>query len=130
MHTDVSDALITGMLAPHVTLTVAHHYLGRRNAHNGAGLLVGGSTLVFRVDASDAEKLSQDLERELVQEDLTTLDVGECIARIGSAIVRVRTIPPPPIPPNDRCDRIIGRSRQLYYKPVSQVVRSLRSRGS
>ena len=67
--------------------------------------------------------------RGLVDADaIIAQNQGEAIARIGTDVVRIRTLPPLPKPPEDYRERIIAESRRRYYRPARQIREAMRRR--
>ena len=61
-------------------------------------------------------------------DDLTSLSVGEAIARIGTDVVRIKTIKMPAPPKQNYRDSIIAASREKYYKPLLEVKKRIKAR--
>ncbi len=80
-----------------------------------------GATVIFNVDTRDAGYLRKDLQNKVKVNDLISLEVGEAIARIGTEIVRLKTLGPIEIPWGHFRDRIIEESRTKYYRPLSEI---------
>lgn len=67
--------------------------------------------------------------QQLVEpKEITRLRPYEMIARIGTEIVRVKTLPPPPRAAGGNAQRLIALSRQKYCKPVAEIDREIRRR--
>ncbi len=126
--TDAMEDLIAETRKYGVSLTLAHQYMSQFNTRKTDALSGVGSTIIFKVDRKDAQHLKKDLQGKVDLDDLSTLEVGQAIARIGNHIVRVRTNLPLDIPEHHCRDRIIARSRELYYKPIDEVRRAIRAR--
>jgi len=127
--TEALDDLIAETRKFNVGLALAHQYM-EQFGHRKVGALSNvGTTIIFNVDARDARYLAKDL-RDLAQvEDLVALEQGEAIARIGTEVVRIRTMPPNKIPELNFREEIIAHSRQKYYRPVAEVREEVRRRG-
>lgn len=82
----------------------------------------------MNVDTKDARYLTKDLQKLVQYKDLITLEKGEAIARIGTDIVRLKTLGPLQIPEQHFKDAIIERSRKLYCKKVSFVQDTIRQK--
>jgi hypothetical protein len=111
-----------------VSLTLAHQYMSQFGTRKADALSTVTSTVIFRVDRKDALYLQKDLQGKVELDDLSTLEVGHAIARIGNHVVRVHTDPPLDIPPFHCREQIIARSRELYCRPYSQLVKLARMR--
>ena len=127
--TDALEDLIAQTCKFKVSLTLAHQYMSQFSIRKTDALSGVGSTIIFRVDRNDAQYLTKDLLGKADVDDLRQLEIGEAVARIGNNVVRVKTHPPLQIPGNHCRDRIIARSRALYYAPADEVRRAIRSRG-
>ena len=108
-----------------VSLTLAHHNLGQLNSAQVHAVSGVGSTIVFRVDGTDATYLKKNLLGRVRIEDLSGLEKFQAIARIGNQIVRLQTREARKIhEPNNR-DLIIQQSRQRYCRPLAEMQRVL-----
>jgi hypothetical protein len=112
-----------------VSLTLAHHYLRQFGTKKIDALSSVGTTIIMNVDANDGRYLTKDLQKLVKSEDLITLEKGEAIARIGTDIVRFKTLGPLKIPERHFKEEIIRRSHAAYYKPVHIVRNRIRQRG-
>jgi hypothetical protein len=126
--TDALEDLIAETRKFDVSLTLAHQFMSQFGRRKTGALSGVGSTLIFRVDAKDAQYLRKDLAGRVEVEDLVRLGLGQAIARIENEVVRVETPGPLPIPDTNGRDRIIAASKQRYYRPVDQVRRMIRHR--
>jgi hypothetical protein len=104
-----------------VSLTLAHHYFSQFGTKKIDALSSVGTTIIMNVDTKDARYLTKDLQKLVQYKDLITLEKGEAIARIGTDIVKLKTLGPLQIPEQHFKDAIIERSRKLYCKQVSTV---------
>ena len=111
-----------------VSLTMAHQYMSQFSTRKTDTISSVGSTVIFRVNTTDAAYLKKDLQGRVTTDDLTALPNYKAITRIGTQIVRVKTLSPPPPQTADCHDLIIERSRQRYYRPVAEVERAVRER--
>ena len=107
-----------------VSLTLAHQYLSQFVERRTADALgVTGATVVFRVLQRDAEQFCRLLGEEVEPGDLTSLEVGEAIARIGKEVVRIK-VPAPREDLNvDIRERIVRSSHERYYKRATESPR-------
>ena len=112
-----------------VSLSLSHQYLSQFGKKKMDALSTVGSSIIFNVDSSDAHYLTKDLQEKVKMEELVSLKRWEAIARIGTDIVRMKTLLPPQSPATNFKDRIIQESRRKYYKPVHEVKQWIRHRG-
>ena len=112
-----------------VSLSLSHQYLSQFGKKKMDALSTVGSSIIFNVDSSDAHYLTKDLQEKVKVEELVSLKQWEAIVRIGTDIVRIKTLPPPELPAKNFKDRIIQESRSRYYKPVHEVKQWIRHRG-
>ena len=127
--TDTLEDLLVETRKYAVSLSLAHHYISQFGQSKIDALSSVGSTIIFNVDSRDANYLIKDLQGLVGVDDLTSLEVGNAIARIGTDIVRMETRPPLSIPTHHFRDRIIEESRRKYYKPVQEVKKWIQHRG-
>jgi hypothetical protein len=127
--TDSLEDLIAETRKYAVSLSLAHQYMSQFGHRKTDAFSSVGSTIIFNVDTRDAHYLTKDLRGLVEVQDLISLEIGNAIARIGTDIVRIKTLPPLSIPnPNFR-DRIIQESRRKYYKPAHEVQKWIHRRG-
>jgi DNA helicase HerA-like ATPase len=119
--TDALENLIAESRKYEVGLTLAHQYLSQFPAMRRDAIASVGTTVIFNVDTKDAAYLKKDLQDKVEVNDLITLGRGEAVARIGTDIVRLETLPPIPVPETNYRDRIIAESRKRYYLPKAQL---------
>jgi hypothetical protein len=127
---DAFESLIAQARKFRVNVVLAHQYLGQFKSSQVDALLTAGSTLVGRVNRSDAAVLAKNFQGKFTADDICQLRPFEMIARIGTEMVRFSTPPS-----NDRSDpaavsAIINASRSRYYvsatapaKPAPQSVK-------
>jgi hypothetical protein len=112
-----------------VSLTLAHQYRRQfADLRKADALSSMDTTVIFNVHESDARNLIQGLQGLVDVADLITLERGQAIARIGTHVVRLRTLGPLDVPEANCRDLIIQRSRERYCKPVLDVQRAIRRR--
>jgi hypothetical protein len=111
------------------SLTLAHHYLSQFSKKKIDALSSVGTTIIMNVDTNDARYLTKDLQKLVHYRDLITLNVGEAIARIGTDIVRLKTLGRLKIPERHFKDTIIEHTHKLYYRPAHVVRGIIRQRG-
>lgn len=107
-----------------VNVVLAHQYLRQFSTSTVDALLTAGTTLVGRVDRSDAAILAKDFQGKITADDISQLRPFEMVGRIGTDIVRFQTPAA-----NDRADpqavsEIISSSRVRFYLPRESVVTS------
>lgn len=127
--TETLEDLIAETRKFRVSLTLAHHYLSQFGTKKVDALSSVGTTIIMNVDTKDARYLTKDLQKLVHYKDLITLKRGEAIARIGTDIVRFKTLGRLEIPKQHFKDEIIQRSHRLYYKPVHVVRNLIRQKG-
>lgn len=109
-----------------VSLTLAHQYLRQFDQSKRDGILTAGSTIIFNVDIHDANYLTKDLQGLVEPADLATFEVGDAIARIGSDIVQIRTLPPLEISGQGFRNDIIEYSHSNYYSQSDEIIENLK----
>lgn len=105
-----------------VNLTLAHQYLSQFNNSQRDALLSVGTTIIFNVDLFDARFFTKDLQGKVDAKDISTLETGEAIARVGTEIIKMKTPPPMAIPQWNYQDKIISNSFENFYNK-SELVR-------
>lgn len=113
-----------------VSATVAHHYMSQFDSDQADGLRQAGTTIVFNEPEDEARLLVRSLGGQVRVEDLTTLEIGEAVVRVGTQVARIRTPRPRPIPANSHRDRIVELSRQRCYKTRQEIEAFVRGRGA
>ncbi len=126
--TDTIEDMIAETRKYGVSLSLAHQFMSQFGQSKVDAFSSVGETLIFNVDSKDARYLTKDLQDLVAMEDLTSLGMGEAIARIGTEIVRVRTLKPLAIPEHHFKDRIIETSRARYYRPAPEIRKWIRRR--
>jgi hypothetical protein len=104
-----------------VTLTVAFQQVGQLPAETMDALASANVQSIFRLDSTDARRMTNSFRDRVRPEDITSLNKGEAIARIGSEVVRIKTLGRLEPSPNNSRDRIIAESRQRYYRPAREL---------
>lgn len=112
-----------------VSLTLAHHYFSQFGTKKIDALSSVGTTIIMNVDTKDGRYLTKDLQNLVKYEELITLEKGEAIARIGTDIVKFKTLGALKIPGRHFKEQIIRRSYELYYRPVHAVQSHISRRG-
>lgn len=124
--TDLLEGLLVEMRRFAVNLTLSHQFLGQFGAHMADALSVVGSTIIFRVNATDAGYLAKAVQDKAGTLDLVSLQRGQAIARIDNHVVQLNTIPPQEIPQHHFREEIMARCHQLYCLPSPEIPRTLR----
>jgi len=127
--TEALEDLISETRKFGVSLTLAHHYFSQFGTKKIDALSSVGTTIIMNVDTKDGRHLTKDLQGLVKYEDLITLEKGEAIARIGTDIVRLKTLGPLVTPQKHFRETIINRSHAIYYRPVHAIRTRLRDRG-
>jgi len=104
-----------------VNLTLAHQYLNQFSNSQRDALSSVGTTIIFNVDISDAYYLTKDLQEKVKAKDLSVLDIGQAIARIGTDIIKINTPRAKALPFINFKDKIVKRSRELYYRRAEEI---------
>jgi len=102
-----------------VSLTLAHQRLSQLVSSQRDAVCGIGSTLIFRVDRSDAVQLERNLQGLVEVKDLITLRCGQAIARIGTQVLHIRTYVPATFPQINEAGKIIRQSHRRYYRPTT-----------
>jgi len=126
--TDTVEDLISETRKFGVSLTLAHQYMSQFGTGKSDAISSVGSTIIFNVDMKDARYLTKDLRDMVEIRDLTTMDVGEAIARIGKEVVRIKTPMPPEIPDTHFREKIISLSRERYCMHKNEVRETIKKR--
>jgi DNA helicase HerA-like ATPase len=126
--TEALEDLIAETRKFSVSLTLAHHFLSQFGTKKIDALSSVGTTIIMNVDTKDARYLVKDLQDLVTSNDLITLEKGHAIARIGTDIVRLKTLGPLNIPEKHFRDDIIERSHKFYYKTTHVVRKTLREK--
>ena len=113
-----------------VDICMLNQYLTQFSLPKRDALSTVGSTIIFNVNIKDAQYLLKDLQGKVSIEDIVSLKNFEAIARIGTDIVKIKTLPPLQIPSINFRDRIIEESRTKYYKPAHEIKKWIRQGGN
>ena len=124
--TDAVEDLIAETRKFKVSLTLAHQYMSQFTTGKTHAVSSVNSTVIFNVNSTDAGYLMKDLQGRVEPEELTRLEVGQAVARIGPHIVRIKTYDPLIIPQTNLRDQIVEQSRRRYCRPVEQIKESVR----
>ena len=90
--TDAIEDMINETRKYGVGLTLAHQQLSQFSQEQVDALANVGSLIIFRANSKDAQKLTNGLRESVKPEQITSLEQGEAIARIGSAVVKIKTL--------------------------------------
>jgi hypothetical protein len=126
--TDALEDLIAETRKFGVGLTLAHHYFSQFGSKKVDALSSVGTTIIMNVDRKDAGYLVKDLRDEVSPNDLTSLKLGEAIVRIGTEIVKIKTLGKLKVPEQNFKDQIIRHSLALYYEPENAVREAIRKK--
>jgi hypothetical protein len=126
--TDAIEDLIAETRRFSVSLTLAHQYLSQFTTRHTDVLSSVGSTIIFNVDAKDAQQLTASLRGMVDLDDLISLETGCAIARIGTQVVRLETRTPLNVPRGNCRDLIMARSRAKYCRPTAHVKKAIAAR--
>jgi len=128
--TDAIEDMIGQTRKYSVSLNLAHQYRGQFEQRRKADALSSvGTTMIFNVNALDAQHLIRGLRGLVEVDDLIALEVGQAVARIGTHVVRLRTLDPLKAPEVNYRDLIVQRCRERYCRPMREVQRAIRRRG-
>ena len=138
IHVDEAQRFVTRTLEQIVTetrkfrmsITLAHHYLSQFEVKQRDALSSAGSTIIRNVDSKDAAHLCKDLQGRVGVPDITKLDRTTAIARVGTEVVRFKTLPPRERTGPSQRAAIIAHSRKHYYRTAAEVKRAIRNRGN
>jgi hypothetical protein len=126
--TGAIDNLIAESRKYGVNLTLAHQYMSQFPIQKVDALSNIGSTIIFNVDSKDANRITKDLRGLVSVDDITSLEIGEAITRIGTEIVRIKTFPALSIPQKHFKNQILEHSFQEYYRNSQEVQQTIRER--
>lgn len=136
IHVDEAHRFMTQAMEQIVTetrkfsagMTLAHHYLSQFDVKQRDAVCSVGTTIIRNVDAKDAAYLCKDLQGRVEPHDITKLDRTTAIARIGTEVVRFKTLPPrEPTGPSHR-EEIVAYSRKHFYRSATEVKKAIRER--
>lgn len=106
-----------------LSLVMANQFLEQLNGHLQTAILSNVGTLCsFRVSSDSGRLPEKEFAGRFKSQDLVSLNRGEAIVRVGSALdsYDVRTLPPPGIA-NTQLDLIRDQSRQRICRPREEV---------
>lgn len=102
-----------------VHLCLAHQYLRQFETSRVDALSSMGSTIMGRLDKSDSYFFANTLQGKVDPEEIMALDHHEMIARLGTDIVRIKTLDLPDAEGDGRL--IVEESRQRCYRRAAEV---------
>jgi len=104
-----------------INLCLAHQYLKQFHTAKIDALSTVGCTIIGRLDKNDSHFFANALQGKVEPEEIMALEPYEMIARIGSEIVRIKTVDLPKLP--DGCDgkEIVEESRRRYCRRAAEV---------
>ena len=111
-----------------VSLTLAHQYLRQFTRETIDALGVVGSTIMFGLQQADAERMAKTMGDRIQAQGLTSLGVGEAVARIGTEVVRITTPPPSDKFDESIRDKVVQMSRERYCRRACEVREVIRRR--
>jgi hypothetical protein len=123
--TDALDNILMQCRKYGVSVSLCHQYLRQYRPAQVDALASVGSTIIFNIDTSDAQKLCNSLQEKVTFNDIVAMKPYEAIARIDTEIVHIKTRQvPPPTHPSGR-QRIIDSSHSRYYRTADEVLREI-----
>jgi len=122
------EDLITELRKFRVSSTIVNHYMNQFDTEQGDALRQAGTTIVFNEPEDEARALVRLLGEQVRVEDLTRLEVGEAVVRLGTHIARIHTPAPRPIPTDSARDRIVAWCHQRYYKTRREILETIQRR--
>lgn len=97
-----------------LSLRLAHQETGQIDYPTRRAVGTADTVIAFGVDVDDAKHIVRELRKEVEEEDLLGLGVGQAFARINNRIVDISTLPPLPPPTVDATSAVIEASRRKY----------------
>ncbi len=126
--TDTLEDLIVETRKFNVGLTLAHHFFSQFGNIKVDALSSVGTTIIMNVDRKDAAYLVKDLREEVSANDITQLNLGEAIVRIGTDVVKINTLGKLTVPSDNFKDQILQHSLSHYYQPEKLVRERIRNK--
>ena len=118
---DVIENIIVQGRRSGINLCLAHQYLKQFQTERTDVLSTVGCTIIGRLDKDDSHYFANSLQGLVEPEEIMALGCFEMIARIGTGIVRFRTLPPPSPPDGSNGEEIVEESRRRYCRPAVEV---------
>jgi len=126
--TDAIENLIAETRKFSVSLTLSHQFLSQFNIKKTDAFLSVGSTIIYNVNAEDAQHLKKNLYGKVNADEIVQLDKWHAIARIGNKVTRIATNFIDKKPNDTLRNQVIENSHKQYYKPVEEVKRLVHNR--
>lgn len=115
------EGLIQNARKQKVGFLLANHYLKQCSAEQISALGTMGSTIVGHVDPTDAAQLAKRFPGNVTAEDLVALPQYHFIARLGTEVVRFRTMEPQATKYPNAWDEILAESHAKFYRSREDV---------
>ncbi len=90
---DAIESIVTQTRKFGVNLCIANQYTSQFRSQQIDALSSVGTTIMGRLDAKDSRFYIKDLQGKVEVDDLTSLERYEMIARIGTEVARIKTLP-------------------------------------
>ena len=104
-----------------INLTIAHQYLAQFASRKVDAISTTGCTILGCVDKHDSQYFAKDMRDLVDPKELMGLRRYEMIARVGTEVVRINTLPPPAPPPSSAPDQIMAITRKKYCRRADEV---------
>lgn len=111
------DNLMTESRKFNMSLRLAHQETGQIDYEMRRAVGTADTIVSFCVDVDDAQHIVREMRKEVREEDLLTLGIGQAYARINNHVVDLITLPPPLEPDEDATASIVESNRRKYYVP-------------
>lgn len=126
---DAIENLITQARKFGVNLCLAHQYLKQFKTAQVDALSTVGCTILGRLDKRDSQYFVKDLMDLVAPSDLLRLERYEMIARIGTDVVRLRTIPCSDAANAGSASTIVSQTHTHYCARADDIRNSLARKG-
>ena len=113
------DNLMTESRKFKMSLRLAHQETGQIDYEMRRAVGTADTIVSFCVDVDDAKHIVRELRKEVREEELLDLGIGQAYARINNHVVDLVTLPPPPEPDEDQTAAIVALNHRNYYLPRS-----------
>lgn len=129
MEAETIDEIFSEAAKFGLDITVAHQRLKQFPVARADALSGAGTTIIGRIDRSDAQFFLKDLQDKVDIKDLINLPPHRFVAKVGVELpVKIETRPLPEPNEGNSAHEIIERCRRLYYKRAEEVERQLARR--
>jgi len=98
-----------------LSLRLAHQETGQIDQATRRAVGTADTIMAFCLDVDDAKRIVRELRKEVREEDLLDLGIGEAYARINNHVVDLKTLRPPATPSFDATKAVVEASRRQYY---------------